>query len=204
MLLIVMDKIFSFIQKKNTLRKLRFILPYFGKSKKVEKVLDFGGGDLSLALALKKALPKLKITAIDIVDFGHRPRGITFLKYPGKKIPFSDNSFDIVLCFHSLHHCQDLKLSFAECCRVSSRRIILVEPLARFKFEIPLMKFMDFLFNIWKSKSINFSFQFLREEDWHQLFAKHHFKVVSQKDVELLPKIFPTGRSYLFELCRQS
>lgn len=198
-----MNRIFSLIQKKNTQRKLKLILPYFSSLKEKEKVLDFGGGDLSLAAALKKVRPNLKITAVDVVDFGRRPQGIAFLKYSGKKIPFSDNSFNTVLCFHTLHHCQDLRISFAECCRVSKKRIILIEPLARFKLEIPLMKLVDFLFNVWKSKSINFPLQFLSEEGWYQLFKKHHLKVVNRKDVELLPKIFPTGRSYLFELFRE-
>lgn len=190
----------SLIQKKNTARKLKIILPYFNRLRKEEKILDFGCGDLSLASALKEKRPQLQITGVDVVDFGKRPKDISFVRYDGKVLPFSDSSFDTVLSFHVLHHCKDPEQAFKECLRVTKRRMLLIEPVARYSIEILGMKFMDWLFNVWKSESIPLTFQFLTYNRWKSVFAKYNLHVRSKKDVEILPKFFPTGRSYLFEL----
>lgn len=188
------------LQKKNTARKLKIILPYFNKARKGERILDFGCGDLSLASALKEKHSHFQITGVDIVDFGKRPKGISFVRYDGRVLPFSDFSFDTVLSFHVLHHCEDPEQAFKECLRVAKRRILLIEPVARYSIETLGMKLMDWLFNVWKSKSIALTFQFLTYKKLKDIFDKYKLNIISKKDVEILPKFLPVGRSCLFEL----
>lgn len=185
------------IKEINTERKLKLTKSFF---KRDEKILDFGCGDLSLAVSLKQAIPSLKITGIDTVDFGKRPAGIVFIQYQGGVLPFSDASFETVLSYHVFHHCQHPEFTFRECVRVASERIIMVEPIARHRLEIPGMKLVDWLFNIWKTESVALTFQFLTEESWRTLFKKYNVRIKNRIDVEILPKFFPTGRSFLFEL----
>lgn len=194
-----MAMFFALIKKKNTDHKLKLTKPFF---KKDEKVLDFGCGDLSLTVALKEHIPSLEITGVDVVDFGVRPCEIKFICYGGTRLPFSNASFDTVLSYHVFHHCQNLELAFSECARVAKTRIIMVEPVARHRLEIPGMKLMDCFFNVWKRRSIPLTFRFLTEEAWKKLFKRYNLQLRNQMDVEILPKFFPTGRSFLFELSR--
>ncbi len=177
--------------------KVGHIIPYLSDCR---SLLDFGCGDLSLVSGLKKILPDLRITGVDIVDFGIRPNGILFTKYNGEKLPFKNNSFDVVIAYHVLHHTDDPQKLFAECARVVRKKILLVEPIPRVSFERPFMMILDWVFNVWKNKTIRMPFAFLSESIWYKLFHLHHLGVVVNKDIEPFPRWLPTGRSHLFVL----
>lgn len=181
--------------------KVKTLLPYFNKS---EKILDFGCGDLSLSCSLKSSVPKLKITGIDVVNFQTNQKGIKFIKYDGKKLPFKDNSFDTVISFYVFHHCEDAVASFEECLRVG-KRVIVVESVYRHPLEVPFMKLVDWVYNRFKSESVHLSYQFLSYEDWIKVFAKNKLKITNSKKIKqiFLPSILPIGISYIFEVTKQ-
>lgn len=193
---------FSFFQTYNSNKKNTLISSHF--SQKKETVLDFGCGDLSFAIALKKAKKNLEITGVDVVDFHNRDKSVKFVPYKGGKLPFKNNSFDTVISFHVLHHTNDAKQYFQEIFRVSKKRILLIESVARYPFDFPGMKLMDWMFNIWKPEPIPLTYQFLSKKEWYQVFKKNKLKVLSEEDAEIMPipKVFPTGRSTLFELVK--
>lgn len=190
------------IIKKNIDWKTNILLPHLGKS---EKVLDFGCGDLSLAKSLKSISPSLQITGVDVVDFQNNQKDIKFVKYDGKKLPFKDNSLDVVISFYVFHHCEDAIASFEECFRVG-RRVIVVESVYRHPLEVPFMRFMDWIYNIFKSESVPLSYQFFSYKDWMRVFAKNKLKVISSKKVKqiFLPSIIPIGISYVFEVTKKN
>ncbi len=194
---------FVSLQKYNSHEKIKRIASYFSDNK--ETVLDFGCGDLSFAKALKKEMPQLKISGVDVVDFHNRDKAVTFFHYDGKKLPFKDNSFDTVISFHVLHHTDDAKKYFQELVRVSKKRILLVESVARTSLDFPGMRFMDWIFNIWKPEQVPLTYQFLAKKEWEKLFKKYTLTVRSAADAEIapIPKFFPTGRSMLFELVKK-
>lgn len=70
--------------------------------------LDIGCFDGSITHSIAKYfnLHKLQTHGVDIKsyggDFGYSE--ITFSKYNGKKLPYSDNSFDLITCLMVLHH----------------------------------------------------------------------------------------------------
>ncbi len=179
----------------NARRKARILLPY---TKNNAAVLDFGCGDLALARELKKVRPNLRITGVDIVDFGIRPKGILFSQYDGEKLPFQNNSFDVVIAWHVFHHIVNPLAAFCECMRVAKQRVIFVEPVWRHQLEVPGMMFMDWLFNVWKSRDISMAFTFHSRAWWEEQIIKHNGRLRTVQDVEILPPIFPTGRSLLF------
>lgn len=185
------------IQQLNARRKSLILKPFF---RNAEKVLDFGCGDLLLDEYLLKFNPKLEISGVDVVDFGNRPKGIKFYNYGGKKFPFKDKTFDTVLIFHVLHHCPDPVQSLKECIRVSSKRIIMVEPVYRSILEIPIMKFLDWLYNAWKSLSIDMNNNFFSKKQWENILVKNHLSVESIKDIDTYPEWIPVGRTHLFSL----
>lgn len=188
------------ITKKSVDWKTNILLPYLEKS---EKILDFGCGNLSLSRSLKSMSPSLQITGVDVVDFQNNQKDVRFVKYDGKKLPFKDKSFDAVISFYVFHHCEDAIASFEECLRVG-RRVIVVESVYRYSLEIPFMKFMDWIYNRFKSESVPLSYQFFSHRDWIKLFAKNKLRITSSKKIRqiFLPKIIPIGISYVFEVTK--
>lgn len=188
-------------QQKNAAKKINLIASYFTKP---ETVLDFGCGDLSFAKALKNEKNFLKITGVDVVDFHNRDKNVTFIHYDGERIPCKDKSFDTVISYFVLHHTNDARKYFQEILRVAKKRIILVESVARTPIDFPGMKFMDWLFNVWKPEPIPLTYQFLSKKEWYEIFKQNNLRLQSEIDAEIMPipNFFPTGRSTLFELIK--
>ncbi len=46
-------------------------------------------------------------------------------------IPFEDNSFDIVICAHTLEHIVEAKRAYLELCRVCRKKLIIMVPCQR-------------------------------------------------------------------------
>lgn len=186
------------IVKKSIDWKANILLPYLKKS---ENVLDFGCGDLSLSKSLKAVSPTLQITGVDVADFKNKNKNIKFILYDGKTLPFKNNSFDVVISFYVFHHCDDVIASLRECLRVG-KRVVIIESVYRHPFETPFMKFMDWIYNRFKSESIPLSFQFFSHKDWMRIFIKSNLKVISSKKIKqiFLPSFLPIGISYLFEI----
>ncbi len=92
-----------------------------------EKILDFGTGTATLSLMLKKALPGLQITAIDVDEKVLRiakskigDTAIQLVHYGGERLPFENNTFDCVVSSLVMHHLTDTqkKSAFHEILRV--------------------------------------------------------------------------------------
>lgn len=78
-----------------------------------EEILDIGCGTGSLAITLKKFYPNAKIVGVDadpkILTIGKRKAkkenvDIEFINAPAEKLPFSKNTFDIVVSTLTFHH----------------------------------------------------------------------------------------------------
>lgn len=93
---------------------------------KVEKVLDIATRDGGFAKEMYLGLGECKeITALDITDkMFEKGREkcagmpVNFVKGDACKMPFADDSFDVVAVANSLHHIPDLAALFAEMRRV--------------------------------------------------------------------------------------
>lgn len=188
------------IVKKSIDWKVDVLLPYFKKS---ENVLDFGCGDMSLSKSLKTASPTLQITGVDVADFKNKDKSIKFILYDGKKLPFKNNFFDVIISFYVFHHCENVVASFEECLRVG-KRVIVVESVYRHPLEIPFMKFMDWIYNRFKSESIPLSYQLFSYKDWVRIFTNNRLKVISSKKIKQIffPSFLPIGISYVFEVTK--
>lgn len=183
------------IKRINALRKAKLLAPYLvGET----TILDFGCGDLVLAYALKEQNPRLKIAGIDVVDLGVRYQGIKFQQFDGKSVPFPAKSFDAVLAYHVFHHTEIPEKLFAECVRVAKHKIIFVEPVYRVKREIQGMILMDWLFNVWKGGKIPMVYNFKSLKWWRERITGLRLQLRVLKDVEVLPKWAPCGKSFLF------
>jgi ubiquinone/menaquinone biosynthesis C-methylase UbiE len=189
------------IKQANADRKVRLLSPYITKNM---RVLDFGCGDLALANNLFLKRPDLQIGGIDVIDFGVNVPGIPFRTYDGKRIPFNNDSFDVVVAWHVFHHTDQPSRLFRECMRVAKKRVLFVEPVYRSVLELPGMALMDWVFNIWKTKSVSMHYAFRSRRWWEEHIAREHGMLRNVIDVEILPRWLPTGRSLLFVVDKPS
>ncbi len=106
-------------------RVIEKIKPYFaGKT-----LLDAGCGDGSDSYLLKDYFEKIE--AFDIQENEkwkkYSSAGINFIQADVEKLPYSDNSFDVVIEKDMLHHTKDPFFAIKELIRVARKRIILIE-----------------------------------------------------------------------------
>ncbi|MBN2612988.1 MAG: class I SAM-dependent methyltransferase [Bacteroidales bacterium] len=94
-------------------------------------ILDVGcGKGYMLSLLHKKGF---RVTGTDVFD---KPAGFSFdyVKSNAEKLPFGDNSFDIVVSTHTLEHVIDVKSAVNEMKRVARKMLIVVVPCQRFNY----------------------------------------------------------------------
>lgn len=99
-----------------------------------ESLLDAGCGEGFVVDFLAERLPDIKITGVDVSEkaiayanqhFGEKARFRTGSVY---KLPFSDKSFDLVLCSEVLEHLDDPNKAVNELKRVARNHVIITVP----------------------------------------------------------------------------
>jgi SAM-dependent methyltransferase len=163
-----------------------------------DRILDFGCGDLSLAIGLKRMMPSLDITGVDVVDAGVRQKGITCKMYDGKKLPFRDQSFNTTIVYHVFHHCDDPHRALVDVMRVTKNRILMVEPVYRISLDIFFMKILDRLGNGWRNVMIPMPFAFQKEKTYITWAKESGWNVAEIRAAGVLPGWLPFGETKLF------
>ncbi len=112
-----------------------------------ESVLDAGCGRGFLAKEIGKR--KAFVTGLDI----ERPAdttGYSFVEGHLEKMPFDNQSFDIVICAHVLEHVPDFRRCVSELLRVAKRKVIIVLPRQReYRYTADLhIRFFPYEYNI--------------------------------------------------------
>jgi ubiquinone/menaquinone biosynthesis C-methylase UbiE len=145
---------------------------------KGDKVLDLGSGTGWVAKHLSDLLD-IQIQCVDVVN-EHRVN-LPFLVYNGRKLPFSDNSFDIVLLIYTLHHCDDPIQVLKESKRVCKKRIIILEDTYTNFFGKTLAIIFDYLSNKMCNPKVKTPFNFKKVSQWLNIFEKLNLKVIYTK-----------------------
>ena len=98
------------------------------------KILDIGCGKGFLLYEIKKLLPSIEVSGIDISNYGLKNSKSEISKFltPGKaqeKLNFDDKYFDLVISLGTLHNLKlsELKLSLKEITRVGKNHYVMVE-----------------------------------------------------------------------------
>lgn len=106
----------------NDLSKFIDLLKY-----KETRYLDIGGGDGKITYDIGKEmkLKKEDIVSLDVDEWFDTERSkvsdVTYSLTDGKTIDFEDESFDLITCFQSLHHIDNLDLMIKEIFRVMKK-----------------------------------------------------------------------------------
>ena len=149
-----------------------------------EKILDLGCGSGILGEKIRERLKK-EVIGIDIVD--KRVCNIPFKIYDGKKIPFPENFFGLVIISFVLHHTEDPISILQEAKRVG-KRIIIFEDLPEGILGKLYCFFHWVTWNLFFGKSPKFNFH--TKKEWKEIFKKLDLKLISEKDFLVKRKIF--------------
>jgi ubiquinone/menaquinone biosynthesis C-methylase UbiE len=96
-------------------------------------LLDVGCGEGFIAGELKRRLPRLKYTGVDIsAEAIEKAKAknpeCTFISLSADQLPFEDDSFDTTICVETLEHVEDPGSVVREICRVTRSTLIFSVP----------------------------------------------------------------------------
>jgi ubiquinone/menaquinone biosynthesis C-methylase UbiE len=107
---------------------MNFVLSNYDKTAKT--MLDVGCGR-GYWLDLVGEKTSLKLTGVDVLNEVEL-KSANYIKGNMEKLPFKDNSFDIVFTSHTVEHVRNLSKSMDELCRVARKQVIIITPRQRF------------------------------------------------------------------------
>jgi SAM-dependent methyltransferase len=108
-------------------------------------VLDVGSGDGLLAREIGVRLPGLVFTGVDIVP--RREAFIPVALFDGERLPFDDDSFDVVMFVDVLHHATNQRQLLVEAARVAREQVIVKDHLNESRFDEWTLRAMDWVGN---------------------------------------------------------
>jgi len=130
-------------------------------------VLDVGAGDGKLARLLLEQRPDLKIEGVDPLV---RPEtAIPVTAFDGKRLPYPDRSFDVVLFVDVLHHTDDPAVLLREAARVARHGVVIKDHTRHGQLSRQILRFMDYIGNARHGVSI--PADYWTQDRWDQAFA---------------------------------
>lgn len=89
---------------------------------KATSLLDVGAGDGAIAAEVARRVGAERVAGVDVLV---RPTTvIQVLSYDGERLPFEDETFEVVTISDVLHHCAKPQDVLRECLRVASRCVL--------------------------------------------------------------------------------
>lgn len=107
------------------------LLPAVDPSSNDLEVIDIGSGDGYLGAVMQTFRPHTRVTGVETHVRAHTRPGFEPVVFDGRRLPFADRTFDVAILSNVLHHADDQRALFAESCRVTRRRVIIKDHLAR-------------------------------------------------------------------------
>lgn len=107
-----------------------YVLEHYDKSAKT--MLDVGCGR-GYWLDLVSDETNLKLTGVDVLNHVEL-KNAEYVRGDMEKLPFKDNSFDIVFTSHTVEHVRDLPAAMSELRRVAKKQVIVVTPRQRYYY----------------------------------------------------------------------
>jgi len=132
------------------------------------KVLDAGCGDGLIDRLIGDERPDLAIEGIDLIV---RPRThIPVTAFDGTRIPFADDSFDVVMFVDVLHHTHDPEILLREARRVARCAVVLKDHTRDGVLAGATLRFMDWVGNA--PHGIPLPYNYWPERRWREVFQR--------------------------------
>ena len=134
-------------------------------------VLDVGCGTGLIDRLIAEHRPDVNITGVDLIV---RPETqIPVTQFDGKRIPFDDGAFDVVMFVDVLHHTENPEILLAEANRVANRAVVLKDHTRDGLLAGPTLRFMDWVGNA--PHGIPLPYNYWPERRWREAFAELGF-----------------------------
>jgi SAM-dependent methyltransferase len=120
----LLSKLHAPVYRKRLEVLTRLLLPHLRDG---DAVLDVGCGSGQLGIELMERA-KEKMINVRVCGLERFPRGdepILVTRYDGRRFPFSDKAFDVVIVADVLHHENDPDALLRECIRTSKRCVVI-------------------------------------------------------------------------------
>ena len=161
--------------------KYWFIQPVLPRLTKPLTVLDLGCGEGFVGERIASAA-HAEVYLTDIVDMNRTTLRHVVCK-PGE-VPLPDKSFDVVVLYWVLHHCEDANAVLMEAKRVARQRVIVVESVYRTPLQLAVLTVVDTAANrvrSWEHMSAQEEhLHFRKAEEWRALFEDMGFKILAE------------------------
>lgn len=141
-------------------------------------ILDIGCNDGRVGDMMMKSNPSLSVKGIDIQN----NNGCLIEKtlYDGEKIPYPDNSFDIVMANDMLHHTTDIPKILKEMKRVSRKYIIIKDVVIYSKLSHLMISFADYISNV--RYGIPCTYNFPDWQTWNKYFSDLDLNIIEKPE----------------------
>ena len=150
--------------------------------KKGSKILDLGCGSGIIGNTFQDFF-QAKVLGVDIKDCRVLP--LPFQIIDGFHLPFSENSFDVVLINYVLHHSRDPVALLSEAKRVTRDKIIIYEDLAEGCLSKLVCWFHGISFDKLFGNPVKTSFN--SEKGWEKIFKEIGLNIVFKKRINNFP-----------------
>jgi len=161
----VFNRLVSYVRKKVYAHRARWTARHLRSFiKRENRVLDIGAGDCRLAKLLVKRIG-CEVVPVDVEDFNDTDLPLTL--FDGKRLPFDDDSFDVVLLIFVLHHAEDVKACLEEARRVARQSVVVFEDVTTGLWD----RFVFRTFHHWLawSEKISYPYREWRPAQWTEL-----------------------------------
>lgn len=178
-------------------------LKMLGSSKTRGLTLDIGCRDGSVSKIINNCFGN--VIGIDIDIPKEREKSIPLVKGDGCNLPFSNNSFDLIVCLNVIEHLRDPQLLIKECIRclseegilyvVCPNKYFLIEPHTGIPFISYLPKSLQDIMSSWligyKLNSYPIH-HFYTLKELRVLLSKNEFELIEAKGFVLGDYLFPS------------
>jgi SAM-dependent methyltransferase len=148
------------------------------------RVLDVGSGDGSIARAIADARPDLRIEGVDVLI--RSSTSIPTTQYDGLRLPFVDDSFDVIMLVDVLHHADNAGVVLREAARVARNRVLIKDHQTDGWGSKPTLRLMDWVGNA--PHGVALPYNYLSRAQWLALFEQLDLRVEEwRQDLHLYP-----------------
>ncbi|ADV63682.1 Methyltransferase type 11 [Isosphaera pallida ATCC 43644] len=155
------------------------------------EVLDVGCGDGKIAAAIMRSRADVTITGLEVLV---RPdAAIPMSVFDGRSLPYSDQSFDVVMFVDVLHHADDATALLREAVRVARCAVVIKDHRCESRMDNWTLRFMDYVGNARYGVALPYNYWSM--DQWNAAFNEVGLRVSSWRS-EL--GLYPAPASWVF------
>jgi SAM-dependent methyltransferase len=183
-------------------RRVDILASWFAQlAPKNARILDVGAGSGLLASMISGKRPDVSIRGLDVLprEQSHIPVQI----FDGRKIPFENGAYDIVLFVDVLHHTDDPAVLLREAVRVAASGVLIKDHFRKGLAARQRLRFMDWVGNA--RFGVALPYNYWTEEQWYSAWQKIGLRPAQLvTDLKLYPaladRIFGAQLHFIAEL----